>query len=209
VHSAAVSNGSCFQGDQQLQYLHVLHHLTSHYVQLKACQPSLQVVCALTKLAREVTAPYSTLWKHWISGFTHKKVSSEITYDPAKYRYNHFFAALLIQEHWRRKHKGTSVNEQLGSKSSRIQADFWAQLIHDSSAAGKATNQKAIVDRYNTLQLKYWQALCRGREAELRAGATCEVRWHARGLNRVMPSNEPAAAFTLSTRVTPLQNESA
>ena len=46
-------------------------------------------------------------------------------------------------------------------------------------------------------------------QIRVRAGATCEVRWHARSLNRVAHSNEPAAGFTLSTRVTPLRNESA
>ncbi len=46
-------------------------------------------------------------------------------------------------------------------------------------------------------------------QIRVRAGATCEVRWHARSLNRVAHSNEPVAAFTLSTRVTPLQTESA
>ena len=33
-------------------------------------------------------------------------------------------------------------------------------------------------------------------QIRVRAGATCEVRWHARSLNRVTHSNEPAAAFT-------------
>ena len=46
-------------------------------------------------------------------------------------------------------------------------------------------------------------------QIRVRAGTTCEVRWHAISLNRVAHSNEPAAGFTLSTRVTPLRNESA
>ena len=136
------------QGDQQLQYLHVLHHLTIHAVQLTECQPSSHAVAVLTVLARALTAADTSWRKRWSAPFIQTTIAAEMPYNPAKYRYSHYLAASLIQLHWRAA-KGTEA---------QCNPEFWVQLVHSSEATGEASNG---------LQLRYWQSVCRDIEAKL------------------------------------------
>ena len=147
------------QDDQQLAYLHVLHHLTAQADQIKECVPSPQAVGILYMVGAELSNVRCDLpwWKRWIAKYNQATLPDEIAYRPARYRYRHFYAARLIQLHFRNYKRGEDA-------ANLFDADvlFWARMIYDD---GEDRRERNLL--FDNLQLKYWQALCRGIEAKL------------------------------------------
>jgi hypothetical protein len=85
-----------------------------------------------------------------------------MVYQPEEYRYRHFYAAHLIQRHFRNYKKGEEAGNPFDAD-----VDFWAQLIYDSreKRAAQTAEQRELL--FSQLQLKYWQSLCRGIEANM------------------------------------------
>ena len=85
-----------------------------------------------------------------------------MAYQPARYRYCHFYAAHQIQRHFRNVKKGEEAGNLFDAD-----VEFWAQLIYDSpeNRAMQTPEQAQVL--FNQLQLKYWQSLCRAIEIKM------------------------------------------
>ena len=147
------------QDDQQLAYLHVLHHLTAQADQIKECIPSPQAVGILYMVGAELSNVRSDLpwWKRWIAKYNQTTLPDEIAYRPARYRYRHFYAAQLIQLHFRNYKRGQDAGNLFDED-----VLFWARMIYDDP---EDRRERELL--FDILQVKYWQALCRGIEAKL------------------------------------------
>ena len=142
----------------------MLHHLAAQTDQISDCVPSVQAVGILYKLGIELSRFRGDVpwWRRWVAQFTRTTIDSDMAYRPARYRYCHFYAAHLIQRHFRNVKKGEEAGNLFDAD-----VEFWAQLIYDSPENRAMQTPEQVQVLFSQLQLKYWQSLCRAIEIKM------------------------------------------
>ena len=162
----------CLQKDGTLRYLDVVHHLISDKVRLADPKPSSRMVAVLSLLSHELRTTTNlgeeslsgrlhSWWAQYAPAGSHRVHSLAVPYEPAEYRFRHYYACRILQRAWMRmgspQERGEGANTlQPTGRVLPIIATLKSALRHRRACS------------YGELQARYWRQVCLRIEAESR-----------------------------------------